>query len=123
MSIDDEGGPVAWSQSGVQQASGPDPWTSTLWAHPDTVGGYARPVEAPQPAPLPPPVGPRRPSRRALVVVTAVAMSALLGGAAIAGTLRHTAAPSAAPPTPSSTSPARRPSSPAPTSPTSPPSL
>lgn len=120
MSIHDEGNPPPWPAPGVPQASDPDPWTSVLWAHPDTVGGYAQPVEA-TPAPPPPlPPGPRRPGRRAGVVIAAVAVSALLGGAAIAGTLRHTSAPSAAPPKPSATAPATHPTPPVAPSPSSP---
>ena len=103
MSVQGEPGHSGGSTSARPTRGGPDPWTSPLWAHPETVGGYFRRPVAPPPgiAPLPPPM--QRPPRRGLVVVAAVVLMALLaGGAALAGTLTR-GDTTAAPPKPSAT--------------------
>jgi S1-C subfamily serine protease len=106
------GGQPQWGQ--------PDPWTSDLWARPDTVGGYTRPPDQPPPAPADWPPPPQRPRRRGLLVVAAVLVAALLaGGAALAATLRSDDTTTAAPPTPTARPTLPSTPSPAPTNPPS----
>ena len=117
---DDPGQGVWWESTGSPQGQ-PDPWTSELWARPDTVGGLAQTTDRSIPAPPPPPHGPQRPSRRGLAVVAAVVAAALLaGGAALTGALRSTDDPASAAPRPSASAPPSVPSSPS--RPTVPPS-
>ena len=121
MSVQGDQGQSFPSVSGGPPWGEPDPWTSALWARPDTVGGYAPPVDAPPPAFPLPPDRPRRPTRQGLVVVTAVLLALLLAGAAaLTNTLRTRGEPSAAPPTPSATALPSAPSSPTLPSPTVP---
>ena len=121
MSVQGDQGQSYPSVSGGPPWGEPDPWTSALWARPDTVGGYAPPVDAPPP-PFPlPPDRPRRPTRQGLDVVTAVLLALLLAGAAaLTNTLRTRGDTSAAPPKPSATALPSAPSSPALPSPTVP---
>ena len=94
----------------------PDPWTSPLWARPDTVGGHW-PVETPAVVPPPPP--PPR-SRRGLVAVIAAVAVAVVAAAVMAGwafashgSSNATATPPAAaalPPTHPSAAPSTAPS-------------
>ena len=117
---DDPGQGVWWESTGSPQGQ-PDPWTSELWARPDTVGGLAQTTDRSIPAPPPPPHGPQRRSRRGLAVVAAVVAAALLaGGAALTGALRSTDDPASAAPRPSASAPPSVPSSPS--RPTVPPS-
>jgi S1-C subfamily serine protease len=103
-----------------------DPWTSTLWSRPDTVGGYARQPDAATPELPWSPAQPQPTRRREVAVLAAVlALVLLVGGAALASTLFSTGTTTAAPPTPSVTAPSTparpTPSSPTPSSPTAPP--
>ncbi len=121
MSVQGDQGQSYPSVSGGPPWGEPDPWTSALWARPDTVGGYAPPVDAPPPAFPLPPDRPRRPSRQGLVVVTAVLLALLLAGAAaLTNTLRTRGDTSAAPPKPSATALPSAPSTPTLPSPTVP---
>ena len=121
MSVQGDQGQSYPSVSGGPPWGEPDPWTSALWARPDTVGGYAPPVDAPPPAFPLPPDRPRRPSRQGLVVVTAVLLALLLAGAAaLTNTLRTRGDTSAAPPKPSATALPSAPSAPTLPSPTVP---
>ena len=91
----------------------PDPWTSPLWSRPDTVGGYAPPYSPPPMAPAPPPEGPVGAPRRARAVLAAVVAAVLLlGGLALANTLRSPESTSAAPPKPTATATPTLPSAP-----------
>ena len=121
MSVQGDQGQSFPSVSGGPPWGEPDPWTSALWARPDTVGGYAPPVDAPPPAFPLPPDRPRRPTRQGLVVVTAVLLALLLAGAAaLTNTLRTRGDTSAAPPKPSATALPSAPSAPTLPSPTVP---
>ena len=123
MSVQGDPGQSVPSGSGGPPWAEPDPWTSALWARPDTVGGYATPLDAPPPLSPPPPGGPRRPVRSGLVAVVAVVLAALLaGGVALTGALRTRDDASAAPPKPSATALPTVPSSPPSAAPTAPPS-
>lgn len=120
MPTRDDPGQGAWWESAGSPPGQPDPWTSELWARPETVGGFAPASEQPPPALPPPPERPQRPSRRALAVVAAVVATALLaGGTALAGALRSTEDPASAAPRPSASAPPSVPSTP--TRPTAPP--
>jgi S1-C subfamily serine protease len=100
----------------------PNPWTSELWARPDTVGGFTRPPDEPPSAPADWPPPPQRPRRRGLVVVAGVLVAALLaGGIALAATFRSRDTTTAAPPKPTPTAHPSLPTSPSPV-PSSPPS-
>ncbi len=121
MSVQGDQGQSFPSVSGGPPWGEPDPWTSALWARPDTVGGYAPPVDAPPPAFPLPPDRPPRPTRQGLVVVTAVLLALLLAGAAaLTNTLRTRGDTSAAPPKPSATALPSAPSTPTLPSPTVP---
>jgi S1-C subfamily serine protease len=125
MSVQGDPGQRDWSSSGGPPWGRPDPWTSELWARPDTVGGYAPSWDRQLPPPPQPPVGPPPPSRRGLAVVAAVLAAVLLaGGVALVGALRSTDDPAVAAPRPSasalpSTPPTIRPTFPSPTAPPS----
>jgi hypothetical protein len=123
MPVQSDSGQSVGSEWGGREWSEPDPWTSALWARPDTVGGYAPPTDVPPPAPPAPPDPPNRLPRRGLIVVAALVVAALLaGGAALAGTLRSRDDTTAAPPRPSATSAPTRSVSPTAPTPTAPPS-
>ena len=123
MSVQGDPGQSVPSGSGGPPWAAPDPWTSSLWARSDTVGGYSTPLDAPPPTLPPPPGGPRRPFRTGLVAVIAVVLAALLaGGVALTGALRTRDDASAAPPKPSATALPTVPSSPPSAAPTAPPS-
>lgn len=117
-----QGDPGQSSRPGVGGTpwDAPDPWTSALWARPDTVGGYA-PRSDQQPPVPPPPDGPRPSTRRGAAVIAAVVAAAVLaGGAVLAGVLRSTDDPAAAAPRPSASALPSVPSAPTLPSPTSP---
>ena len=125
MSVQGDPGHSDPSSSGGPPWGRPDPWTSELWARPDTVGGYAPSWDRQLPPPPPSPVGPPPRSRRGLAVVAAVLAAVLLaGGVALVGALRSTDDPAVAAPRPSasalpSTPPSIRPTFPSPTAPPS----
>ncbi len=120
-------GPGAPPWSSPSTPPSPDPWTSSLWSRPDTVGGYAPPYSPPPVAPPPPPEDPGPEPRRARAVLAAVVAAVLLiGGLALANTLQSPPSTPAALPKPSVTptlpgSPPRpTPSSPSTPSPSTP---
>ncbi len=118
MTVQGDPGQSVPSGAGGTPWDAPDPWTSALWARPDTVGGYA-PVSNQQPPAPPPPEGPRS-TRRAAAVIAAVVAAAVLASALLAGALRSTDDPAAAAPRPSASALPSVPSAPALPSPTSP---
>src|SRR5580765_5546181 len=123
MPVQSDSGQSVWSQASGQAWKEQDPWTSALWARPDTVGGYAQTQDVPPPSlPVPPDPPGRRPSRGLVVVASVLATALLVGGAALAGTLRSRGDTAAAPPKTAATSLPTRPSSPARPSPSAPPS-
>ncbi len=120
MSVQGDPGQSAPSGAGATPWDATDPWTSALWARPDTVGGYAPLSNQQPPAPPPPPDGPRSTRRAAAVIAAVLAAVVLAGGALLAGALRSTDDPAAAAPWPSASALPSGPGASALPSPTSP---
>ncbi|GAB3068230.1 hypothetical protein GCM10027053_35560 [Intrasporangium mesophilum] len=122
MSVQGDAGHGNGSTPDGPTHGGPDPWTSSLWADPKTVGGYARASAVPPPGYSPPPPPQQRPPRRRMLVAVLALIALLAGGAALAGALQSPSNTTAAPPKPSATvlpspTPSSSPSVPAPSAP------